>query len=147
MPPVMTGVLAAWGRGALPRRAWWMAVALQAVLALSTVAALRSGEADEGRAERVVPEAALEAHEEATEMFPVGAALVLAITSGAGAVRGQRSAEALAALATVGTLAVLCLGCRTGEARRTTRLPARRGRGVRRADRAPHDGDVRAHHD
>ena len=76
MPLVMTGVIAAWRRGALPRRARWMAVAVQAVLALSTVAALRSGEADEGLPR--VPD-------------------------------------------------------RRG--RRTTRLPARRGHGVRRADR------------
>jgi uncharacterized membrane protein len=116
MPLVMIGVIAAWWRAALPRRTWWVAVALQALLALSAVAALRSGEADEGRVERVVPEAAIEMHEQAAEIFLVGAALVLAITIAAGAVRGPRIARALAALATVGSLAVLWLGYRTGEA-------------------------------
>jgi hypothetical protein len=116
LPLIMTGVLAAWWRGVLPRRTWWIALALQAVLAVSGFAALRTGEADEERVERLVPEAALEAHEEAAEAFVVAALLVLAVSLGAAVVRGPRTSLALAAIASVGSFAVLGLGYRVGDA-------------------------------
>jgi uncharacterized membrane protein len=116
VPLVMAGLLAAWWRDVLPRRTWWLAAALQVLLVGSGVAALQSGEADEERVERAVPEAAIEAHEEAAEGFMIGAALVLVIAIAAGVVRGPRAALGLAALASVGSLAVLGLGYRTGEA-------------------------------
>ena len=116
MPMISVGLLVAWWRGVLPRRVWWIAVALQAVLVASGVAALRSGEADESRAETVVPESAIEAHEEAAEVFVIGSIGVLVIALAAGTVRTPRTAQALAALAAVGTLAVTGLGYRTGRA-------------------------------
>jgi uncharacterized membrane protein len=116
MPLVTLGLLVAWLRGALPRRTWWIAVAFQALLVGSGVMALRTGEADEERVEATVPEAAIEAHEEAAETFVVGAAAVLVIGLAGAAIRRDRTAQLLAATMTIGTLAVLALGYRTGEA-------------------------------
>jgi uncharacterized membrane protein len=116
MPLLSLGLLAAWWRGWLPRRAWWIAVFLQGALLAGGLAAARSGEADEERAERVVDEAAIEAHEEAAGIFNVAAAGVLALGLLAGLIRHERSAQALASAAFAGTLAVLLAGFRVGDA-------------------------------
>ncbi len=115
--PLVAGVLAlAWWRGWLPRRAWLLAVGLQALLLGSSVVALRSGEAEEGRVERVVPERLLEAHEEAAEAFAWASGGVLALMLLAAALGARRSGLPAAAVATAGTLVVLGLGYRTGQA-------------------------------
>lgn len=116
MPLVSAGLLAAWWRGMLPRRAWMMAVALQLVLVGSSVVALRSGEGEEERVERVVAEHLIEAHEDAAEAFVWGAGAILVLQLVAAALRRDETARAAAAVATVGTLLVLLLGYRTGEA-------------------------------
>ena len=116
MPLVSAGLLAAWTTGLLPRRTWIVAVALQAVLVGSGVVALRSGEAEEERVERVVAEKLIEAHEEAAETFVWGAGAILALHLAAAILRREALARAFAAAATVGTLLVLLLGYRTGEA-------------------------------
>jgi len=116
MPLVSAGLLAAWWRGLLPRRTWAVAVVLQVLLVGSGVAALRSGEADEERVEEVVAEGPIKAHEEAAEAFLWGAAVVLLAMLAAAAVPNERAARALAAAAAAGTLVVLFLGYRTGEA-------------------------------
>ncbi len=116
MPIITAGILIAWSRGALQRRTWVLAIALQALLVGSAIAALRSGEAEEDRVEATVPEAAIEAHEEAAEGFLLGAGIVLALTLGAALIPRDRAARAVATLATVGTLGVLGLGYRTGKA-------------------------------
>lgn len=116
MPLVAAGLLLAWWRGWLPRRAWLIAVALQGVLVGSALMAQRSGEADEERVEAVVPEAAIEAHEEAATTFTAAAAVVLLLAAAAAAIRGPASGQALAAAAAAGTVLVLVFGYRVGEA-------------------------------
>ncbi len=116
MPIVSAGILIAWSRGALQRRTWVLAIVLQGLLVGSGIAALRSGEAEEDRVEQTVPEAAIEAHEEAAEGFVIGAAVVLALALGAGLIRRDSAARAVATLAAVGTLGVVGLGYRTGKA-------------------------------
>ena len=116
MPLVSAGLLAAWSTAVLPRRAWVVAVALQVLLVASGVVALRSGEAEEERVERVVAEKLIEAHEEAAEAFVWGAGAILALHLAAAVLRREAQARAVAAAATVGTLLVLLLGYRTGEA-------------------------------
>lgn len=116
MPMLSLGLLLAWWRGALPRRTWILVIAFQGLLVASGFAALRTGEQDEERVERVVPEAAIEAHEEAAELFVIGGGVVFALALGAGVVRRERIALAGAALATAGTVVVLGLGYRTGQA-------------------------------
>ena len=114
MPLVAAGLTLAWWRGWLPRRAFAVALALQAALFASGLVALRSGEADEDRVERVVPEAAIEAHEEAAEVFVTAGGVVLALMALA-LVLGARGLP-VAAVATLGTVIVLGLGYRTGDA-------------------------------
>lgn len=116
VPAAAAVVLVAWWRGWLPSRTWWLAVAMQGALVVSGVAALRSGEREEERVEAAVPEQALEVHEEAAEAFVQVGAVVLVAMIAAGVLSGSRVGRPLAVLATAGTLAVLGLGIRVGEA-------------------------------
>lgn len=116
MPLVAAGLTLAWWRRWLPWRAWLVAIGLQVALVVSGVAALRSGEAEEERIERVVPEAALESHEEAAVGFVWASGAVLVVMLVAAAFGRRGFAPAVAAVATVGTLAVAGLGYRTGQA-------------------------------
>ena len=115
MPLIAGGLLLAWWRGWLPRRAWILAIGLQAVLLGSGVLAMRTGETQEDRVEAVVAERAIEAHEEAAELFVWASGGVLAVMVLAGAL-GARSSLPTAAAATLGTFLVLGLGYRTGQA-------------------------------
>lgn len=116
MPLIAGGFLLAWWRKWLPMKAWWAAVGLQAVLLASGIVALRSGQAEEDTVERVVAEAAIEQHEEAAEAFVWGSGAVLLIMFGAATLGMRREGLPLAAVSTLGTLVVLFLGYRTGQA-------------------------------
>lgn len=116
--PLLTGVLwIALLRGWLPLRAWLLAVGAQVLLLGSSVLAMRTGENDEDRVERFVPEAALEAHEEAAERFTWAAGLVLLLSLSPLLLhRRPRAASHGALVTTVGTLAVFWLGYQVGQA-------------------------------
>lgn len=116
MPLVAGGLVLAWWRAWLPRQVWWVAFALQAMLVVSGIVALQSGEADESRVERVVPERFIEAHEAAAQGFVVAALVVLAAMALAALFRSNRSALTAATLSALGSLVVLQLGYRTGQA-------------------------------
>jgi hypothetical protein len=116
MPLVAVATLLAWWRGWLSRRSWYLVLGLQLVLVASGVLALRSGEADEERVERIVPEQALETHERAAEAFVWATAAVLVLMGAATALGERSSARRVATAATLGTLVVLGLGYRTGKA-------------------------------
>ena len=116
MPLLASGLAVAWWRGWLPKRAWVLAVVLQGLLVVSGVMAMRTGEADEERVERVVAEHLIEAHEEAAEVFVWSGAAVFALALGAGLVRRDQWALVLAGVTAAGTVAVLGLGYRVGEA-------------------------------
>ncbi len=116
MPLVSVGLLLAWWRKWLPARAWIIAVALQGVLVASGIAALRTGEADEERVERVVAERFIEEHEEAAKPFVWTSGGVLALMLVAFAMSSRRIGSVAATVATVGTFVVLVLGYRTGQA-------------------------------
>lgn len=62
MPLLAGGVLLAWWRQWLPARSWVLVVALQAIVLGSGIVALQTGESEEDRVERVVPEQAIEEH-------------------------------------------------------------------------------------
>jgi len=115
MPALSAGLLLAWIRDVLPQRTWLVAVALQAVLVVSSVAAMRSGEMEEDAVEAVVAESAIEAHEEAAEFFTWTAAGVLVLFV-AGAALPAAAGRGAATAATLATLVVLFLGYRTGQA-------------------------------
>ena len=116
MPLVASGMLFAWCQKWLPPRAWVIAVALQVVLVASGVLALRSGEAEAERVERVVAERFIEEHEEAAEAFVWASGGVLAVMLLALVRSSRRTGPVAATVATFGTLIVLGLGYRTGHA-------------------------------
>lgn len=116
LPLASVGLLLAWWRGTLPRRTWLIVVVLQALLVGGGIVAMRTGEADEERVEGVVGEAAIEAHEEAAEAFVWGGGAVLALAIAASLLRNDRRARIAAAATALGTLVVLGLGYRVGEA-------------------------------
>jgi len=116
MPLVAGGLLLAWWRRWLPPRAWYVAIGLQAVLLGSGALALRTGEAEEERVERVVAERYIHRHEEAAEGLVWASGGVLGVMILAAALGARRTALPTAAMATLGTLLVLGLGYRTGQA-------------------------------
>ncbi|HEX5041927.1 MAG TPA: hypothetical protein VFV75_03425 [Candidatus Polarisedimenticolaceae bacterium] len=116
MPAVAGGLLLAWWRGWLPRRAWALAVLLQAILVGSGVVALRTGEAAEEGAERVVAERYIQQHEDAAELFVWASGGTLAVMLLALALGASRAGVPVGAGATLATLLVLGLGYRTGHA-------------------------------
>ena len=116
MPLVSATLFVAWWRDWLPRRAWALAVGLQAVLLLSGIVALQTGQAEEDRVERVVAERFIEEHEEAAELFVWASGVVLGLMLLASVLGSRPAARPIAAAATLGTFVVLGLGYRTGEA-------------------------------
>jgi hypothetical protein len=68
-------------------RAWIVALAAATAVAVSAWAAVETGEGDDERVERVVPEARVSAHEEMGERF-FAAAIVVAVVAGAGLAPG-----------------------------------------------------------
>lgn len=115
MPLIAGGLLLAWWRDVLPRRAWWGAVLLQAALMVSGLASFNTGERDEERVEAVVGDAPIETHEEAATMFLIGGGVTLALLLAAALVP-LGLARTLALAGTLSTVAVLWLGVRVGEA-------------------------------
>jgi uncharacterized membrane protein len=117
LPLLAAATFLAWWRGWIPgRRAWTLVVALQALLTLGTWAALNTGKAEEERVEGIVPEAALEGHEEAAEILLGTAAGVLVLTLIALSLPGERASRLVAGVALFGMLVVAWLAIRTGEA-------------------------------
>jgi len=68
-------------RGVAIRTLWVGVVAASALLAVSSWAAVRSGSGQEERVEAVVPEPALEVHEERGEAFLLASVAVLVLTT------------------------------------------------------------------
>jgi hypothetical protein len=117
MPVLSAALLIAWWRGWLPRRVWLVAVALQLVLVASALLALRTGEIDEERVEKVLAsEAPIEAHEEAAEVFMWTSAGVLVLFLAGALIRKERAAQLLATTAVAGTVLVFTMGYRVGQA-------------------------------
>jgi len=95
-----------------PHVAWALPVGMLALLLVSGFIAEKTGEQQEDRVEKVVPEAAFEKHEEAAELFLVvtGGVLVLA----AGGLMSNALGKTMRVVGTVGTLAVLAAGWNVG---------------------------------
>lgn len=122
--PVVLAVLlpisAAWAlwairKGTTPRRAWSVPAAMAVGLALSALVAVKTGELEDERVERVVPERAIETHEEAAEIFLTltsGLALLVAM----GLVRGRAGgwARMLGTAGAVGLVGVAAYVGHTG---------------------------------
>jgi uncharacterized membrane protein len=105
LPLVAVGALWAIRRGTAPRRAWAFPLAMAGALSASAFVALKSGQAQQDRVERVVGDRPLGTHEEAAELFLVLSGTLL-IISGIGLAPGVagRAARIVAALGAIGLL-------------------------------------------
>ncbi len=112
-PLVLAGLAFAIGRGALPQRAWWVAVALEAFLVAGGMMAMQAGDRDEKTAIRAVDRSLVHEHEEKGEAFVWAAAAALAACA-AVAFAPARLFAAGAAAATCAALVVGGLGVRAG---------------------------------
>lgn len=105
LPIFAAGALWMIRRGAQPRRAWAIPLALAGALMVSAWVSAQTGEAQEERVERVVADEPLDAHEEAAEAFILASAAVLALmTAGLAPGIAGKSARVIG---TVGALALV----------------------------------------
>jgi uncharacterized membrane protein len=112
VPLFAIGGLIAVSRGARPMRSWSIAVAMFAALTASALISKETGEDQEEKVERVVPEAAFETHEDAADAFTTLSMAVLAVAA-VGLLSGTVGGPARI-VATVGSLALLVAGYRVG---------------------------------
>lgn len=114
LPIFAIGALLMVRRGAAPVRTWSLPLAFAAALFVSAFLAVNTGGREEDRAERVVPENALHAHEEAGERFLWLSGALLAIVA-AGLVPGVVGRGARL-VATAGAVALVFAGVQVGKA-------------------------------
>ena len=116
MPLLALGFAWALWTGRISTRAWAAVAGLQALLLASALVAINTGGAEEERVEAVVQESAIEAHEEAAELFTwaAGSTLILALLPFG--FRSASSTRALSAATVVATMVVAGLGLRAGHA-------------------------------
>jgi uncharacterized membrane protein len=114
LPIVALAALWAIRRGSAVRRIWAVPVVVAALLVGSAWVAIRTGEAEEERVEKVVSEAALHEHEEAAERFLVlsGVVFLVAVSGLAGGALGQAGRL----LTTVGAVGLVIAGIQVGGA-------------------------------
>ncbi len=106
---------ALWTKRAAPR-AWWLVVALQALLVTSGMVAMNTGGAEEDRVEAVVQESAIHQHEELAEQFVWAAGLTLVLSGLVFGVRRAPLVRGLSAAVVIATIGVAILGLRVGHA-------------------------------
>jgi uncharacterized membrane protein len=112
LPLFSLGTLWAIRRGAQFRRAWLVPVALSAALALSSWVAVETGEGQEDRVESVVPDEALDAHEDAAELFLTMSVVLLAVTTVG--LMGGPIGRSVRVAATIGSAALVVAVLRVG---------------------------------
>ncbi|HET7633082.1 MAG TPA: DUF2231 domain-containing protein [Gemmatimonadaceae bacterium] len=112
LPIFALGALWTIRKGARPRRAWAVPLALSAALALSAWVAVQTGEAQEERVEAVVPDQALDTHEDAAELF-LTLSGVLVVVAAAGLAPGVAGRSARI-LATGGAIALVVAAVSVG---------------------------------
>jgi hypothetical protein len=112
VPVFAVVALVAVQRGARPLRTWGVAAAMFALLAVSSWASIETGEDQEETVEAVVPDAALDTHEDAADQFLWLAVAVFGVAT-VGVLQG-RIGTAARVLATVGSLGLLVAGYRVG---------------------------------
>ena len=112
LPFVALGALCAIRRGVSSRRAWASPLLGAVVLSLSAWLAIQTGEADEERAEDIVGEQVLHAHEEAAERFLLLSGGVVVLM--AAGLLGGTPGKAGRLLASTATLLLVVTGYNVG---------------------------------
>lgn len=115
VPFIALGLALALRRGALPQRAWWVAVVLQGIVLAGALVAFKTGSSEEHAVARVVSEQLVEAHEERAEAFLWCVALTFAMSAAALALPG-RAASVFRHAAAVGMIAAAGLALYAGKA-------------------------------
>lgn len=114
IPLLALGLAVAIHRGKLPRWVWAVALGSQLLMVGAGFVGMQTGEGDEERVERVVPESAIEAHEEAAELFVWSAAGVAVLfVLGVALPKPSWRSGAMAA-STVAAVAVAALALNVG---------------------------------
>jgi len=105
----ISAVWALWAvrKGTTARRAWAVPVAIAVALAVSALVAVKTGEAQDERVERVVAEQPLESHEEAAETFlALSTGLAALVAAGLLSGRAGSVARVLGSVGAVGLVAI-----------------------------------------
>jgi hypothetical protein len=84
-PFAALAVLFAIRRAALPRKAWWLIVALQGVVFAGGLVAAQAGDRDQHAVERIVGRGPVHLHEERAEVFLWAAGATVAVAAAASA--------------------------------------------------------------
>jgi len=113
-PLLALGIAIAIRRGALPPRSWLIVVGLQAALFAGGLAALRTGEEEEGRVEDRVVESALEHHETLGKRFVWSAGGTLALGAAVLVLRSHPATATLMAATTLATMVTAGAGLQVG---------------------------------
>lgn len=116
MPLISGALLLAWWRRWLPSSSWSIVLGLQILLLGSGLLAKQTGETEEDRVEQVVSKSVIHEHEEAAEAFVLGSGVVLLVMAGAFAAAKSKAGLPLAAVSVLGSLVVLGLDYRCGQA-------------------------------
>lgn len=104
------------GTDFLPRQVWWIALALQLILSGTAFASMELGEIDAEQAEQVVPESAIETHAEAAEAFTWASVGMIPLLFALCVADRKTLQHVLAAATLAGSVAILFLGVRVGDA-------------------------------
>jgi uncharacterized membrane protein len=112
LPLVAVAALVAIRRDGSVRQWWGITLIVMFALAVSSYAAIRTGEAEEDRVERVVGEQPLHVHEEAAERFLVLTGALLAL--GGLGLLPARAGATFRLLGTVATVGVMAAGWQVG---------------------------------
>jgi hypothetical protein len=116
MPALAIGFAWALWKGRIRVRSWATIVALQAVLVGAGLAAMNTGQREENRVEAVVPDAALEQHEELAEQFVWAAGGTLLLAALVLVFRRPAADRALMTATVLGTVLVAASAIRVGHA-------------------------------
>jgi uncharacterized membrane protein len=114
-PVIAVAILVAVWRGWLPARAWLVVAIVQVLMVGGAFVAVSTGEKDEEKVEKIVPEEAMEEHEESGKWFQ-WAALIACVVSLVVVVAGNKPVGRPAMLvATILTMLVAAAALRTGQ--------------------------------
>jgi uncharacterized membrane protein len=116
VPVLASAVAWASWRERIRPSAWMAIVALQAVLLGAGLVAMSSGEREEDRVERIVPEAALEQHEAYASQFVWATGLTLVLAGLVVVSRRRAIVRSMMAATVAGSLIVAGAAARTGHA-------------------------------